>query len=226
MRILITGGAGYLGSVLVEKMFAAKSEHDNYFHHFDKKSHFLNFNKIIVYDNLLYKQNVLLPFCYRNNFEFVYGDVRNYSLLKKNVEQADIIIPLAAIVGFPACDADPLLAKQVNYEHVKFVVDNLRKDQQIILPVTNSQYGTSTDIVTEETPVNPLSIYAKTKCDAESVVMDSGQGISLRLATVFGLSQRMRLDLLVNDFTYKAIRDGYIVLFEHKFNRNYIHLEM
>jgi nucleoside-diphosphate-sugar epimerase len=146
------------------------------------------------------------------------------NLLKPLVEESDIIIPLAAIVGMPACKANPELTVQVNFEHVKNITDWMNDTQKLIIPNTNSQYGSSTEILTEESPFNPLSLYAETKCNAEKAVLDSGNGIVLRLATVFGVSNRMRTDLLVNDFVYKAITDGYLVLFESHFIRNYIHI--
>jgi len=170
-KVLITGGAGYLGSVLTE---------------------------------------VLLG--------------KNESLLKSLVETHDVIIPLAAIVGMPACKAQPELTVKVNYEQVKNITKWITKDQKVIIPNTNSQYGSSTEIITEDSPFKPLSLYAETKCNAEKAVLDSGNGIALRLATVFGMSYRMRMDLLVQDFVYKAITDGYLVLFESHFIRNYIHI--
>ena len=135
-----------------------------------------------------------------------------------------MIIPLAAIVGMPACKAQPELTIKVNYEQVKNITEWINKNQMVLIPNTNSQYGSSTEIITEDSPFKPLSLYAETKCDAEKVVLESGNGIALRLATVFGMSYRMRMDLLVNDFVYKAVTDGYLVLFESHFIRNYIHI--
>jgi nucleoside-diphosphate-sugar epimerase len=204
-KILITGGAGYIGSVLTEILL----------------------NKgycVTVLDNLLYRQISLVPFSHNKNFKFILGDVRDISILKPLVESHDIIIPLAAIVGMPACKANPELTVQVNYEQIKNINGWITKNQKLLLPNTNSQYGSSTEIITEESPFNPLSLYAQTKCDAEKVILDSGKGIALRLATVFGISYRMRTDLLVNDFVYKALTDGYLVLFESHFIRNYIHV--
>jgi nucleoside-diphosphate-sugar epimerase len=132
---------------------------------------------------------------------------------------------LAAIVGMPACKANPELTVQVNYEQIKNIVDVLEDSQQLIIPNTNSQYGSSDSIITEESPFKPLSLYAQTKCDAEDYVLKNGNGVVLRLATVFGVSPRMRQDLLVNDFVYKAVTDGYLVLFEAHFKRNYIHVQ-
>ena len=204
-KVLITGGAGYLGSVLTEVL--------------------LNKGYIVtVLDNLSYKQTSVAPFSYHPNFNFILGDVTDSSILKPLVEKHDIIIPLAAIVGMPACKANPELTVQVNYIQVKNITEWVSKDQMVLIPNTNSQYGSSTEIITEDSPFKPLSLYAETKCDAEKAVLDSGNGIALRLATVFGMSYRMRMDLLVNDFVYKAVTDGYLVLFESYFIRNYIHI--
>jgi nucleoside-diphosphate-sugar epimerase len=204
-KVLITGGAGYLGSVLTEVLI--------------NKGY-----KVTVIDNLIYKQTSVAPFTYHPNFEFVLGDVTNESQLKSLVEKHDVIIPLAAIVGMPACKAQPELTVKVNYEQVRNITQWVTKDQMVLIPNTNSQYGSSTEIITEDSPFKPLSLYAETKCDAEKAVLDSGNGIALRLATVFGMSYRMRMDLLVNDFVYKALTDGYLVLFESHFIRNYIHV--
>jgi nucleoside-diphosphate-sugar epimerase len=204
-KILITGGAGYLGSVLTEVLL--------------NKGY-----RVTVLDNLIYKQISVAPFAYHPNFDFILGDVTNESLLKSLVESHDVIIPLAAIVGMPACKAQPELTVKVNYEQVKNITKWVTKNQMVLIPNTNSQYGSSTEVITEESPFKPLSLYAETKCDAEKVVLDSGNGIALRLATVFGMSYRMRMDLLVNDFVYKALENGYLVLFESHFVRNYIHV--
>jgi nucleoside-diphosphate-sugar epimerase len=204
-KVLITGGAGYLGSVLTEVLL-----NKNYY--------------VTVLDNLIYKQTSVAPFAYHPNFDFMLGDVTNESTLKSLVESHDVIIPLAAIVGMPACKAQPELTVKVNYEQVKNITKWATKDQMILIPNTNSQYGSSTEIITEDSPFKPLSLYAETKCDAENAVLDSGNGIALRLATVFGMSYRMRMDLLVNDFVYKSLENGYLVLFESHFVRNYIHV--
>ena len=179
---------------------------------------------VTVLDNLMYKQTSLLHLCSNTNFKFIKGDVIDFELLKKLIPEYDIIIPLAAIVGAPACDSNKDLAIKVNYTQIQVIVDMLRKDQKLIMPNTNSQYGSSKDIITEESPFNPLSLYAKTKCDAEEHILDGGNGICLRLATVFGASSRMRTDLLVNDFVHKAIVEGCIVLFQSHYKRNYIHV--
>lgn len=204
-HVLITGGAGYIGSTLAEHLL------DNGY-------------KVTVLDNLSYKQLSLLHLFKRKNFTFVKGDVRNKELLQKLVTEADVIIPLAAIVGMPACKSNPDLAVDVNYKQVVNVLEVLRDDQKLILPNTNSQYGSSDTIITEESPFKPLSLYAETKCDAENAMLQKGNGVSLRLATVFGVSPRMRQDLLVNDFVYKSVVDGYLVMFEAHFKRNYIHV--
>jgi nucleoside-diphosphate-sugar epimerase len=180
---------------------------------------------VTVLDNLMYDQVTLLHLFGNPKFQFELGDVRDKKLLQELVGLNDVIIPLAAIVGMPACKANPELTVAVNYQQVADIVEVLRDDQKLILPNTNSQYGSSDSIITEESPFNPLSLYAKTKCDAENIMLENGNGVSLRLATVFGVSPRMRTDLLVNDFVYKSVVDGYLVLFEAHFKRNYIHVQ-
>lgn len=204
-KVLITGGAGYLGSTLTEILLS--------------KGY-----KVTVLDSLVYKQLSLTSFCHNNNFNLVVGDVRDSNLLSELVKNHDIIIPLAAIVGMPACKKDPSLTVAVNYSQIKEIVNVLHNSQKLLVPNTNSQYGSSETIITEESPFNPLSLYAQTKCDAEKAVLDSGNGISLRLATVFGVSYRQRMDLLVNDFVYRAFTDEFLVLFESHFLRNYVHV--
>ena len=204
-KVLITGGAGYLGSVLTEVLL--------------NKGY-----QVTVLDNLIYKQTSVTPFSHNKNFTFILGDVTIESTLKPLVESHDVIIPLAAIVGMPACKANPEMTVKINYEQVKNITEWMTKKQKLVIPNTNSQYGSSSEIITEDSPFKPLSLYAETKCDAEKAVLDSGNGIVLRLATVFGMSYRMRMDLLVQDFVYKALNDGYLVLFESHFIRNYIHI--
>jgi len=205
-KVLITGGAGYLGSTLAE--------------------HLLNSGyQVTVLDNLMYQQLSLLHLFKRDKFTFKMGDVRDKDLLQSLVKANDIIIPLAAIVGMPACKANPQLTIDVNYKQILNVLEVLTNEQKLILPNTNSQYGSSDTIITEESPFKPLSLYATTKCDAENAMLENGNGVSLRLATVFGVSPRMRTDLLVNDFTYKSLVDGYLLLFESHFKRNYIHVQ-
>lgn len=206
-RVLVTGGAGYLGSILCE-------------HLLDAGYH------VTVIDNLMYRQHSLFHFCSNQRFEFVFGDVRDESLMKRLIKGADVIIPLAAIVGAPACDRDTALAKSVNLEAVRLIKRLHSSSQLIIIPITNSGYGAKSGKVfcTEETPLEPISLYGQTKIEAEKEVLDGPNAISLRLATVFGMSPRMRLDLLVNHFAYVACTDGYIVIFEKDFKRNYIHI--
>jgi nucleoside-diphosphate-sugar epimerase len=209
MKVLITGGAGYLGSVITEKMLNVG-------------------HSVIVLDKLLFNQTSLLQYTSNPNFKFIYGDVRNESLLEKLCNEADVIIPLAAIVGFPACAADPKLAKEINFQQIVNIVKYTNKtNKKILYPNTNSGYGVGKDdlFCTEESPLTPISVYGQTKCDAENFLRTSTDAIIFRLATVFGVSPRMRTDLLVNDFTYKAITDKYIVVFEKSFKRNFIHIE-
>ena len=209
MKILITGAAGYLGSVITQTLLE-----NNY--------------QVVGLDNLSFNQLSLLPHTSNPNFRFVYGDVQDTTLLKSLVDECNIIIPLAAIVGFPACDANPKLAEEINFGQIKNIVDWIHgTDKKILFPNTNSGYGVGEDGIhcTEESPLNPISIYGKTKVDAEKYILDNTDGICFRLATVFGVSPRMRTDLLVNDFVYKAITDKYIVVFEKTFKRNFIHVK-
>lgn len=207
MKILVTGGAGYLGSVLCEYLLDAGY-------------------KVIVVDNLLYKQKTLFHLMANPNFEFVFGDVRDEELIRKLLKDVDVIIPLAAIVGAPACDGDPLLATSVNCEAIKLINGLRSKEQLVIYPTTNSGYGTKSgdEFCTEDTPLESISLYGKTKSDAEAELLASENVITLRLATVFGMSPRMRVDLLVNHFVYVAVKDGYIVIFEKDFKRNFVHI--
>ena len=206
MNILITGGAGYLGSVITPLLL--------------DKGH-----NVTVYDNLMYNQLTLSDLCYKPNFKFVYGDVRDYAKLNKHIQKADVIVPLAAIVGFPACEKDKQLATSVNYYQIQDIVKNTSKEQTIVFPNTNSGYGTrSNGICTENQKLKPISHYGITKCDSEDLLLKNGNAIIFRFATVFGVSPRMRLDLLVNEFVYKALTDKYITIFERKAVRNYIHI--
>lgn len=209
MKILITGGAGYLGSVITGRMLKEGYE-------------------VIVLDKLIFNQTSLLQYTSNLNFKFIHGDVNNLNLLEKLCNEVDVIIPLAAIVGFPACAAEPELAKQINYEQVANIVKFTKgKNKKILYPNTNSGYGLGTGQLEcdENSPLTPISVYGQTKCDAENILKEYTDSIIFRLATVFGVSQRMRTDLLVNDFTYKAITDKYIVVFEKTFKRNFIHIE-
>ena len=205
-KILITGGAGYLGSVFTRNLL---------------KNH-----EVIVYDNLMYNQTSLVDLSNNPNFTFHYGDVREWSKLKYLVEQVDVVIPLAALVGFPLCEKDKDLATSINTTQIQNIVDILSDDQMILYPNTNSGYGTRGEGMVDETnELTPISHYGKTKCEAEDYIINESNGISFRLATVFGVSSRMRTDLLVNDFVYKLLTDRYITLFEHKFVRNFIHIQ-
>jgi nucleoside-diphosphate-sugar epimerase len=208
MKILVTGGAGYLGSVIVDKLLNSGYE-------------------VVVLDKLLFNQTSLLQYTSSPNFRFIYGDVRNELLLEKLCNESDVIIPLAAIVGFPACAADPKLAKEINFQQIVNIVKFTKGKKKILYPNTNSGYGVvkGESVCTELSPLNPISVYGQTKCEAENFLLASTNAIIFRLATVFGVSPRMRTDLLVNDFTYKAITDKYIVVFEKSFKRNFIHIE-
>ena len=207
-KILITGGAGYLGCEMVPALLRAGHE-------------------VTVVDNLMYGQHTLFHLCAEPGFDFVRGDARDEGLMAELVPKADVIVPLACLVGAPACKLDPWFATSVNLEAVK-LANRLRSPSQLIVfPTTNSGYGATSGEVycTEETPLEPISLYGKTKVEAEQALLDAPNTITLRLATVFGMSPRMRLDLLVNHFTYAAVTDGTIVIFEKDFKRNYIHVK-
>jgi nucleoside-diphosphate-sugar epimerase len=206
-RVLVTGGAGYLGSVLCEHLLARGYQ-------------------VTVLDNLLYGEQNLYHLCGNPHFDFVYGDARDEEQVRRLVRSADAIIPLAAIVGAPACDRDPLLTRTVNLDAIRLINRVRSATQLIVYPTTNSGYGTKTGDVfcTEETSLEPISLYGQTKVQAETAVLDSPRAITLRLATVFGLSPRMRLDLLVNHFVYEAVTSGYLVIFEKDFKRNFVHI--
>ncbi len=207
INVLVTGGAGYLGSILCE--------------------HLLNGGyRVTVIDSLIYGQNSLFHFCANPAFNFIMGDVRDEETMHPLIKEADVIIPLAAIVGAPACKRDPWRAKSINLEAIQ-LVNRLRSPQQLVIyPNTNSGYGTKTGATycTEETPLDPISLYGQTKVQAELELLESPNVVTLRLATVFGTSPRMRLDLLVNHFVYTAITEGYLVIFEKDFKRNYVHI--
>jgi len=206
-RVLITGGAGYIGSVLTEHLLDAGYA-------------------VTVLDNLLYGQSGPLHIAANPRYEFVRGDARDERLVKDLVVKADVLIPLAAIVGMPACEQNPDLAQSVNLEAVRMLKRIRSPNQLVVFPNTNSGYGTKSGQThcTEDTPLEPISLYGRTKTQAELELLQSPNVITLRLATVFGLSPRMRLDLLVNDFVYKAVTDGYLVIFEKDFKRNFIHI--
>lgn len=227
MKILVTGGAGYIGSVLVPellkqmeiKLIPEASEHTPF--------------EVTVLDNFRYKQNSLLDCCHNNNLEIIRGSVNDYALMEKLVKDKDFILPLACIVGAPACDREPDIAKLTNHSAISMMLNSIKRgfwsgceDVKVIFPTTNSGYGVGEKDVfcTEETPLRPVSLYGRMKVTTEKEVLDFGNSITLRLATVFGTSPRMRLDLLVNDFVYRAVNDKTVVLFESHFKRNYIHI--
>jgi len=207
MKILVTGGVGYIGSILCERFLDAG------YH-------------ITVVDNLMYGQCGLFHLCSNPAFDFVFGDVRDESLMRCLVKDSDVLIPLAAVVGAPACERDPWLARGVNLQAVQLLNRVRSPNQLVIFPTTNSGYGTKSGdaCCTEETPLEPISLYGQTKVEAEADLLEKSNVITLRLATVFGMSPRMRLDLLVNHFVYAAVTDGYIVIFEKEFKRNYVHI--
>ena len=206
MKILITGGAGYIGSELIK--------------------YFLEEHQITVVDNLMYDCTSLLRYTQHQNFKFVNGDIRDLKLLKSLMNSHDVIIPLAALVGFPLCDKDPRAAIEINYDVNKWIAETKSPEQKVIYPCTNSGYGVSRDgsVCTEESPLNPISLYGKTKVDAETAYRNSENFVTFRLATVFGPSSRMRTDLLVNNFTLKALKERLLVLYECEFMRNYVHI--
>ena len=207
-KILIPGGAGYIGSVLSRKLL--------------NKGY-----SVTVFDNFAYNQAPFNDLIKNEKFNVIKGDILNYSLINSEIPKFDVIIPLAAIVGAPACDKNPILTKLINQDANINIVKNTSKNQLVLYPNTNSGYGISdkNDFCTEETPLNPISLYGITKCNVEDFCMQKENAICFRLATVFGPSDRMRIDLLVNDFVYRALKDKYLVLFEENFRRNYIHVD-
>ena len=205
-HVLVTGGAGYLGSILVPTLLARGCA-------------------VTVVDNFLYGQTSLLDCCAYENFAIVRGDVRDERLMLPLLKKADVIMPLACLVGAPLCAQKPIEARSINLDAILMLLKNASKAQRFISPTTNSGYGVGQAGVfcTEETPMNPISLYGVLKVELEKALLDAG-AISLRLATVCGVSPRMRLDLLVNDFTYRAVVDRFVVLFEAHFKRNYVHV--
>jgi len=206
-KVLITGGAGYIGSILTSLLL------DRGF-------------SVTVLDNLLFGQTSLLDCCINPNFTFIQGDISDRGIMKTLLRSHDVVIPLAAIVGAPACSQNPALAKLVNEEAPLWMINQLSHDQTVVIPTTNSGYGVGEAgaFCDETSPLNPISDYAKAKVKIEEAYLQMGNAVSFRLATVFGMSPRMRMDLLVNDFVYRAVKDRFIVLFEENFRRNYIHI--
>lgn len=207
MNILITGGAGYLGSVMTPHLLS--------------KGH-----QVTVLDNFMFRQNSLADCCHYERFQVVRGDCRDGATLKPLLKKADIIIPLAALVGAPLCNDDKEAAESINHGAVETLCELSSPDQRIIMPITNSGYGVGEEgkFCTEETPLRPITLYGKTKVAAEDAVLSRDNSVSFRLATVFGMAPRMRLDLLVNDFVYRAVNDRALLIFEGHFKRNYIHV--
>ncbi|HUY93179.1 MAG TPA: SDR family oxidoreductase [Pirellulales bacterium] len=206
-RVLVTGGAGYLGSILVPALLESGYA-------------------VTVLDNFLFAQDSLLACCANRNFSVLRGDCRESAALQQALKAADVVIPLAAIVGAPACQADATATRSTNLEAIKLLLKLRSPRQQVIYPTTNSGYGIGEQgkFCTEESPLRPISLYGVTKVEAERAVLDAGHSLTFRLATVFGMSPRMRIDLLVNDFVYRAINDRTVVVFEGHAQRNYIHV--
>ena len=206
-NILITGGAGYLGSVMVGDFLAEG-------------------HKVTVVDNFMFRQNSLAAACANPNFNVVSADARSEEVLRPLLKDADVVIPLAALVGAPICAKDPIGATSTNLDGQLMLLDMLSDDQRVLMPITNSGYGIgeSGKFCTEETPLRPISLYGQHKVVVESKALERENTISFRLATVFGMAPRMRIDLLVNDFVYRAVNDRAVVLFESHFKRNYIHI--
>ena len=206
-QVLVTGGAGYLGALLCERLLDGGCD-------------------VTVLDTLRYGGASLFHLCANPRFHFVYGDVRDEPLVRSLVARADVIVPLAAIVGAPACDREPDVAQAVNLGAIRLINHVRSPDQLVIFATTNSGYGTQTRDTwcDEETPLEPISLYGRTKAQAETELLGSANVITLRLATLFGMSPRMRIDLLVNHFVHAAVTDGYLVIFEKDFTRNFLHV--
>lgn len=206
-KVVVTGGAGYIGSVLVPMLLNEGCE-------------------VTVVDSFYFNQATLLDSCMNSRFHVVRGDVRNEELMKRVIEGADYIIPLAAMVGFPLCKADEVAAQTTNQDAIEMLLRIRKPEQRVIYPCTNSGYGVGEGdkFCTEDSPLNPISLYGVTKVHAEKAVLEAGNSLTFRFATVFGASPRMRIDLLVNDFVYRAVFDRTNVVFEGNFKRNYIHI--
>lgn len=204
---MITGGAGYLGSVLAEELLKAG-------------------HRVTVFDNFMHGQTPFGHLMHMKGLEVMRGDTRDKDMLAKHIEGADVVIPLAAILGAEVCDRDKIGTQTTNLDAIKLLLELRRPEQKIIYPNTNSGYGVGEKDVfcDENTPLNPISLYGRTKVEAEKAILTAGNGITFRLATVFGASPRMRIDLLVNDFVHRAVMEGYVVLFQSNFKRNYIHV--
>ncbi|MBI3548545.1 MAG: NAD(P)-dependent oxidoreductase [Elusimicrobia bacterium] len=207
MKVLVTGGAGYIGSVLVPTLLEQGHE-------------------VVVLDNFMYGQTSLLDCCHHPKLTIVRGDTRERKLLETHMKGADYIIPLACLTGAPLCDKYPSEAQGIIVDAVKLILELRKPGQRILYPTTNSGYGIGQDGIhcTEDTPLRPISVYGRLKSEAEAILLKAGDAVTFRLATAFGVSPRMRLDLLVNDFTYRAVNDRFVVLFEADFKRNYIHV--
>lgn len=207
VKVLVTGGAGYIGSVLTKALLD-----QDY--------------RVTVVDKFLFGQHSLLDCCAFPQFQIVRGDCRDERVMTPLIRDADVVIPLAAIVGAPACDRDRIAAETTNREAIRLLRRLMSPAQRILFPMTNSGYGIGNRGVhcTEESPLRPISLYGRTKVEAEEMLLDRGNAITFRLATVFGVSPRMRIDLLVNDFVYRAVHDRAVVIFEGHCKRNYIHV--
>tara|TARA_B100001093_G_scaffold520413_1_gene615573 strand:- start:7281 stop:8216 length:936 start_codon:yes stop_codon:yes gene_type:complete len=207
MKILLTGGAGYIGSILTELLLS-------------------NGYEVTVLDNFMFRQNSLNNLFFNKNLKVIDGDIRNASLIRKETAKHDVIIPLAAIVGAPACEKYKFISKDINYTSNLNIIKCKSKNQIVLMPTTNSAYGSgdSDNHCNEDSPLNPLSDYAIQKVNLEKEILQFENVFSFRFATVFGFSPKMRFDLLVNDFTQKAYLDKYIVLFEENFKRNFLHI--